>query len=309
VIDAADDWIWDFWVARDEADHHLFFLTAPRSLGDPELRHRHARVGHAVSTDLVTWVRRPDALLPQPSPAYDDVATWTGSVVADPAGGWRMFTSGVSGQGGMVQRIGASTSADLDSWSRTGWVSEADPRWYLLEDQRGETHWRDPFVIADGDGVWHMYLTAKAAPSSWPEARGNGVIGHATSTDLLSWEVQPPLSTPDGRFDQQEVVSLVEVDGRWALIFSCLSGEMPDSRPGDGGVWSVPVDGPGAPVDVGAAVRLTGEDLYVGRVVHGPDGPVFLAFRNADATGMFVGGIIDPRPVGWRADGRGLVLG
>ena len=309
MIDGTDDWIWDFWTIADGAAYHLFFLIAPRSLGDPDLRHRQARVGHAVSPDLRRWTRRPDALLPQPAPAYDEIATWTGCVVADPDGGWRMFTSGISGVGGVVQRIGVSTSTDLDTWTRTDWVLEADPRWYLVEDHRGETHWRDPFVVADDDGLWHMYLTAKAASSQWAGAHGNGVIGHATSTDLRTWEVHPPLSPPDGRFDQQEVVNLARVDGRWVLVFSCLSGQMPGAPPGAGGVWSVPVDGPGAPVDPAAAVRLTGEELYVGRVVRGPDGPAFLAFRNQDATGAFVGGVIDPRPVGWRPDGLGLVLG
>ncbi len=46
--------VWDFWTAYDEAHgmHHLFHLYAPTSLGDPELRHRNARIGHAVSADL-----------------------------------------------------------------------------------------------------------------------------------------------------------------------------------------------------------------------------------------------------------------
>jgi beta-fructofuranosidase len=121
--------------------------------------------------------------------------------------------------------------------------------------------------------------------------------------------VWPPLSEPTGRFGQQEVVSLARVEGRWVLVFSCLSDEIPGAAPGDGGVWCVPVDGPGSPVDVDAAVRLTGEELYVGRVVDGPAGPAFLAFCNTDPQGAFVGGVIDPVPVTWRPDGRGLVLG
>ena len=59
--------VWDFWTAYDEAHgvHHLFHLYAPTSLGDPELRHRNARVGHAVSADLRTWTRLPDPLPPR----------------------------------------------------------------------------------------------------------------------------------------------------------------------------------------------------------------------------------------------------
>ena len=34
---------------------HVFFLHAPRDLGHPDLRHPHARIGHAVSQDLHSW--------------------------------------------------------------------------------------------------------------------------------------------------------------------------------------------------------------------------------------------------------------
>ena len=57
-----DDWVWDFWLADDGRQYHLFFLHAPKSLGDPDARHYHASIGHAVSTDLATWTRLDDAL-------------------------------------------------------------------------------------------------------------------------------------------------------------------------------------------------------------------------------------------------------
>jgi beta-fructofuranosidase len=308
MLDLTDDWVWDFWTIQDGADHHLFFLHAPRSLGDPDLRHRNAKVGHAVSADLRTWTRLPDALAPQPVPAFDDLATWTGSCVRDPSGGWRMFTSGISRrEDGMAQRFGSAYSDDLLTWTRDDLVSEADPTWYAVRDWRDETHWRDPFVIEGPDG-WHLYLTAKASRGLWPGDRGNGVVGHLTSPDLRTWTVRPPLGGPSGRFDQLEVISLAEVDGRWALVFSCLAPEVVGAAPGSGGIWSVPVHGPGAAVDLEAAVLMTDEDLYVGRVVPSDEGPVFLAFRNRDPAGEFVGGVIDPVPVRWRADGTGLEL-
>ncbi len=48
-------WVWDSWTAVDGDTTHLFYLHAPTALGDPDLRHRNAAVGHATSTDLVTW--------------------------------------------------------------------------------------------------------------------------------------------------------------------------------------------------------------------------------------------------------------
>jgi len=55
-----DSWLWDFWLAEEcaadgERTYHLFFLHASRALHDPDRRHLRAAVGHAVSTDLVTW--------------------------------------------------------------------------------------------------------------------------------------------------------------------------------------------------------------------------------------------------------------
>jgi beta-fructofuranosidase len=39
------------------------------------------------------------------------------------------------------------------------------------------------------------------------------------------------------------------------------------------------------------------------------DGAAYvMAFRNRGPDGEFVGGLIDPVPVTWRADGRGLAL-
>ena len=105
------------------------------------------------------------------------------------------------------------------------------------------------------------------------------MIGHLTSPDLVTWTVQPPLGGPTGRFDQLEVISLAEVDGRWVLLFSCLSPEVVGAEPDGGGVWSVPVDGPGASVDLDRAIRMTSEDLYVGRLVASDDGPRFLRVR------------------------------
>ena len=73
MFDLDDRWVWDFWIADDGSMFHLFFLQAPRSLGDPDLRHDHASVGHAVSPDLTTWTAVGLALSP-PEPGLFRVA-------------------------------------------------------------------------------------------------------------------------------------------------------------------------------------------------------------------------------------------
>lgn len=308
MFDLADDWVWDFWVADDGEAYHLFFLKAPRSLGDPDLRHRHASVGHATSRDLTTWTRVADALGPQPEPAFDSLATWTGCCVRGNDGTWRMFTTGLTrAEQELAQRVGVSTSPDLLGWERSpDPLVVADRRWYATRADGLEEHWRDPWVVRDATGTWHMYVTAQAATGA-ALAAGRGVVGHATSHDLEHWEVRPALSSGHGRFDWLEVISLQEVDGRWVLLFSCLAAEMPGAPTGAGGVWCVSVDGPGAPVDLPAAVRLTDERWYVGKLVQDRAGAwQLLAFRDHAGDGVFVGGIDDPVPVRWRADGRGL---
>jgi beta-fructofuranosidase len=298
--------VWDFWTAYDEASglHHLFHLHAPMSLGDPELRHRSARVGHATSADLRSWERLRDPLPAPAVPSFDDLASWTGCTVRGD-GEWWMFTTGLSGaDDGLVQRIGSARSEDLMTWTRTGLVLGADPRHYQPSTPEWpEEAWRDPWVLRGDDGRWHMYVTARDVAGG----PGCGVVGHAVSEDLVAWQVQPPLSAPTGRFEWLEVIQVVQVEGRWVLLFSCLAEQMPGAAAGAGGIWSLPVTGPGARVDVTAAVRLTDESLYVGKVVHHQGVAHLMAFRN-EVDGAFVGGLIDPVPVTWRDDGRGLTL-
>ena len=95
--------------------------------------------------------------------------------------------------------------------------------------------------------------------------------------------------------------------GSSGSVAACATASLAvGSEPGSGGVWSVPVEGPGAPVDVAGAVRLTDERWYVGKVVEHAGRAYLMAFRNQGPDGAFVGGIDEPVPLRWRADGRGL---
>ena len=35
VLRLPDKWVWDFWPVRHNEQYHLFYLQAPRALGDP----------------------------------------------------------------------------------------------------------------------------------------------------------------------------------------------------------------------------------------------------------------------------------
>ncbi|MGB7818356.1 MAG: glycosyl hydrolase family 32 [Ornithinibacter sp.] len=315
AFELADSWVWDFWVADDGEQYHLFFLYASRALQDPELRHHRASIGHAVSPDLRSWHRVPDALVRSDPPAFDDLATWTGSVVRHPDGRWLMFYTGASlNQDGVnVQSIGCASSLDLMTWDKSPAPPlQADPRWYETYVPDGTWHdeaFRDPWVFADPDGNgWHMLITARSAhgPASAPQDTiGRGVLGHAWSADLEHWELREPLTAPGSGFGQLEVPHVAQVDGRHVLIFNCLSQDMSIARREEtpGGIWAVPIDSPTGPYDVARAHLLADPRLYVGKLVvdRASGATQFLAFRNVEE-GEFVGALADPQHVEWQGD-------
>ncbi len=296
-----DWWVWDFWLADDGDYFHLYFLQAPSSVAADD-RHWNVCVGHARSRDLHTWEFVDTALTPSADRAFDDLATWTGSVIQDDDGLWHMFYTGLTtADRGRVQRVGVATSTDLYTWTKHS--SEplvvADPQWYDTFERSGDPEaWRDPWVMRDPDGDgWHMYITASARDGA---ADQRGVLAHATSHDLRTWTVLEPVTSPDTGFSQLEVPQVVVVDGRPLVLFSCLAPELAAQRrdAGEiGGVWAMRPEHLLGPYDPTSARRITDHTLYVGRVIQDRSGEwVMLAFHNEGADGAFVGWISDPIP-------------
>ena len=298
----ADHWIWDSWLAEAGDEWHLFHLQAPRGLGDPDLRHRNATIGHAVSRDLVSWTVLPGALQAGPPGAWDDLATWTGSVI-EAGGTWFLFYTGIgAGTLERVQQIGVATSGDLVRWERLGDapVIVPDPRWYVVNDGTGPVNqaWRDPWVFRDpaGDG-YHALITATGLIGP-PD--GRGVIGHAISADLLHWDIRPPIEAPAG-FGELEVPGVTRLGDDVLLSFSAgeasLSSARRAARPGTGtyvvrarqelGPFRIEASQPLAPIS----------SLYAGHVVRRPHGePALLGFVDV-VDGRFVGELADPQPL------------
>jgi len=323
VFRLPEAWVWDFWLVDDGEQYHLFFLYASRALRDPHARHYRASIGHAVSSDLVHWERVVDALVRSDAPAFDDLATWTGSVVQHPDGRWFMFYTGASldpASGANIQSIGYAVSSDLYTWDKApGPVLEADGRWYEKWAPPPEGNWhdeafRDPWVFADpaGDG-WHMLITARSAfgPDSDPSDRvDRGVVGHAWSPDLESWELREPLSSPGQGFGQLEVFQTHVVDERQVLLFNCMAGDASDrvkATGTEGGVWIASAESPLGPFDIAGAQRIDDPTLYVGKFIddRGTGETMFMALRN-ETGGSVVGEITDPYAVSW--DGDRLLL-
>jgi len=307
MFDLSDSWVWDFWFADDGERYHMFFLYASRALHDPDRRHYRASVGHAVSRDLVAWQRLADALVRSDAPAFDDLATWTGSVVRDRHGLWRMFYTGatLAPSGQNRQSVGQATSNDLLTWTKTSTTAllSADGDWYetLADGCWGDEAFRDPWVFADPDGVWHMLITARARSGA---SLGRGVVGHAVSDNLDHWELTPPLSRPsEVGFGQLEVMQVEVVDGHLVLIFSCLGSQAsPAKRVAGGAIWAVNAESVTGPFEIDSAYPLLDDEWYVGRLLkqRGTGEWLLFAFRNRSPESDFVGGVSNPMPVNWQ---------
>ncbi|SMQ73171.1 beta-fructofuranosidase [Devosia lucknowensis] len=305
-----DHWVWDFWLADDGESYHLFYLHAPKSLGNPDLRHRNARIGRATSTDLRNWTDHGQIFNAGPEGSFDGSATWTGSVVRGPDNLWRLFYTGSRFLSpdtvANIETVGLATSPDLVTWTKQpGPVCVADPDHYetLGTSSWPEEAWRDPWVYwRQADQRWHMLTTARGKHGSEPD---RGIMGHAVSIDLKTWTVNEPIGHVGSGFAHLEVFQIVEVAGQRHLVFCCDTAKLCGARVGQtGGIWSLPVGDLPGPVDFSAARLLVDETLYAGRISFDRDGqPCLLAFHNVTENGSFRGGICDPLPITSGADG------
>lgn len=299
VLSRTDDWVWDSWYAVDGDTLHAFTLTAPTSLGDSELRHVNARVGHSISTDGVNWTHIADALGPSTGDAFDSQATWTGSIVR--VGElWHMFYTGIHRQTReRVQAVGHATSPDLITWTRVqeDATVRADAQYAQLGNPHdGAEHFRDPWVFFH-DGDWHMLTTAS-------DHAGLGTIAHATSANLKDWTVQPPLVSDSG-FKQIEVTQTIEIDGQWVLLFCAATNDvLRDDVAAGWGTYCAPADGPAGPFHLDRA-ELFAPGVYAARAVWFQERWVLFGFLGDGTEAGFAGVISDP--LGLHATDRGTI--
>ena len=296
-------WVWDSWFAFDGENHHAFYLQASRALGDPERRHRNVTVGHAISKDLKSWTVVADALAPSESPAPDSWTTWTGSVIRENNGRWRMFYTGTSRENaGQRQTVCAATSDNLMTWTKVDNlpVVSADARWYkTLEGGFKNEPFRDPWVFKmAGEKGWTMLTTAELKDSTDP--RQAAAMAIAKSDDLINWVVQPPMSKPDQGFGETEVFQYELVDGVPIILFCCGPIWLSEERTAageEGGVYSIPVREDLEDINFESATLFPDTSLYASRLVQDRDGGWnLIAFVNR-IDGEFIGELCDPIPV------------
>jgi len=308
-------WVWDFWLAQDGPDYHIFYLQAPRSLQDEGLRHWNVSVGHAVSQNLRDWDILPDALHPSSTETWDDYTTWTGSIIKHNSLWYLFYTGGCRAENGKIQRVGLATSIDLIHWDKhpDNPLLEASPHFYEQLDLNlwFDQAWRDPWLFQHPQtGEFHAYITARC---NYGPADGRGVIAHARSTDLLNWEVLPPVTAP-GDFGQLEVPQLVLIQNRYYMLFcTAASTHAADYQRKTGvepvrGTHYLVADNLLGPFRFSTREFLVGDPIgsfYNGKLVQGPDDTwYFMASRQFTPGGDFIGALSDPMPVTIEDDGN-----
>jgi beta-fructofuranosidase len=225
-----------------------------------------------------------------------------------------MFYTGLCrAEKGLVQRIGLAVSTDLVHWERHPGnpLLEVDTRWYEPQSagQLEARAWRDPYVVYSSDEeAYYMFLSARV--NTGPRD-GRGVIGLARSTNLLSWEVLPPVSLP-GNFTEMEVPQVVPLNGRYYLLFCATRHAAARLSPADTRGWSGThylvanrLTGPYRPLTGEPLVADAAGTYYAGKLVRDSAGALyFIAWRQWDEKGNFCGGLSDIAAVHILPDGR-----
>ena len=147
-----------------------------------------------------------------------------------------------------------------------------------------------------------MLITSRAEPSVGGNVRTRGVMGHATSLNLLDWTVQPPLSQPHQGFGQLEVYQFEIVDGVPIVVFCCGWRELSSERLAEFGerdaTYSVACNADLTGLDFGRARAFEERLAYAARIIQDRSGGWnLIGFDNFDENGEFLGRLCDPVPV------------
>lgn len=172
--------------------------------------------GHATSLDLVHWEHQPIALYPAVDRGEQFI--WFGSTAINDEGVPVAIYTAVGPQmrpEDTAQQWGAVATSDLGTW-------EPMPTNPLLVagSHRGVDvrEWRDPFIFR-ADGRVFMILGARMGPKDGDDPVI--LLYQAMDRDLARWDYKGVLYRhPDTNVPSLECPNLVEVDGRWVLIFS-----------------------------------------------------------------------------------------
>lgn len=212
----ADGWFGDPAPIYVDGIFHIFYTKLRYDdKGGPGIL-KSIEWAHTSTKDFRSFEEHPMALR-RGTEQEADLLVGAGSVVDAGDGKYVAFYCGINPamaeRGRPDQVILRATSTDLDHWEKDpSFVLEADPTWYEMND------WRDPFVFWDG-AVWRMYMCARVPEGPFDR---RGVVGQATSPDLVNWTVEAPLHNP-GTTRAPECINYFEINDFKYLSYNTYS--------------------------------------------------------------------------------------
>ncbi len=179
---------------------------------------------HISTTDFKTWSVHPTAV---PLEDPEEGSFCTGSWFKDNGTQYLYYTMRL--RPGVPRSVHRSTSVD-------GYNFKKDKDFkFTLSDRYNTPTLRDPKVVKDADGKYHIFLTTRLVQEK------RGCIAHYVSDDMENWSDsgEPIYVGPDN--SEPECPDYIEYNGRYYLIFS-LQGKpaqyLVSDRPFDG--WKAP---------------------------------------------------------------------
>lgn len=235
----------------------VYFAGEPAGVGDPNpyVENGTYRVFYLKNTgrhpwwmsetsDLSSW-SVPVEAVPVGETGAADYWTGSGSIVADPGGGYRIYYTGHDPKARPKEVVmEARAPALAGPWTKVPQASFAGTPIY------DEWDFRDPFVFWNQEAeAWWMLITTRQA--------GRAAVGLYTSPDLGQWAAADPIHTEDSPLNL-EVPDLFEEEGDWFLIYS-------DQRAESRQVRYLTAKDSGGPYSYHPHDALDGRGFYAGK--------------------------------------------
>jgi hypothetical protein len=158
------------------------------------------------TSDLRTW-SEPVEAVPVGAAGEPDYWTGSGSVIADPEGGYRLYYTGHNPEARPKEvTMEARAETLAGPWTKVPETTFAGLPFYY------EWDFRDPFVFWNAEAeAWWMLMTTRH--------EGDAAIGLYTSPDLGAWTAAEPLYAEDSPLNL-EVPDLFTEGDDWYLLYS-----------------------------------------------------------------------------------------
>jgi sucrose-6-phosphate hydrolase SacC (GH32 family) len=162
----------------------------------------------STSTDLKNWKHHPIAI------GIDEEwekSICTGSVAYDGKQFYAFYaTRLITEDGGVNEQLSYATSKDGITFTK-----QTPNPFYTSAPGYSKRNFRDPKVVIDKDGTFHLFVSSDA--ENYTIAEGRGCLVHLSSKDLKNWQVRKPLLS--GQLHVPECPDYFEWNGWYYLIY------------------------------------------------------------------------------------------